>query len=401
MDQNNQVNQPVSQPLNPPPIPVAYVPPANPSKLPILILALLFILALTAAIYLFIQNQNLKTSQTASIPQPTAIAVPTANPTVDPTAEWKTCTNSLHNFTIKYPSDYDIAQDCSYSPAFEKVKNLNTVEPLIKDYVITFTYTQTGLSEEDPTLEWIRKNLCIQSNPSSCSEIVPGPIPDSFQVDLLGRHYASTDTVFRRGTTILDISLAARNPNTSIDTDAKKNYNQILSTFRFLDQPTPPAASPSLTKIKILDTSSWTEYQCGGIRFKIPADTYKYLCPDYLDGSKDVLISKIDSTFVGATIQIRNYDGGSRRQYWITAIKASPDEVSRYIRFQESLFGTVAGLDVFGSGGWWQGGYASPILIAHDTTIVLIFGGRDFNDQTGKITRSDFTDTLASTIKFP
>lgn len=101
-----------------------------------------------------------------------------------------------------------------------------------------------------------------------------------------------------------------------------------------------------------------------------------------------------------ANISVRAYDGGSRRQYWIKTIQASPADITKYMRFQESLFGTVSGLDVFASGGWWQGGYVSPILIAKDKTIVAIFGGRDFKDQTGEIVRWDITDTIASTIRF-
>lgn len=158
-------------------------------------------------------------------------------------------------------------------------------------------------------------------------------------------------------------------------------------------------ASPSPVKVKILDASSWEKFICGPVIFKIPPGNSQK-CTTNPDGSQDVVITEEGAYGSTANISVRAYDGGSRRQYWIKTIQASPADITKYMRFQESLFGTVSGLDVFASGGWWQGGYVSPILIAKDKTIVAIFGGRDFKDQTGEIVRWDITDTIASTIRF-
>lgn len=165
-------------------------------------------------------------------------------------------------------------------------------------------------------------------------------------------------------------------------------------------QQSPTSSTTRSKKITILDTSTWTKHQCFNIAFQLPDAMYTYTCQDYDDGRKDIIITNIQDQLMHITIQVRSYDGGSRRQYWIRALQASPEEVETYLHFQESTFGTVQGLDVFASGGWWQGGYVSPILIANGTTIVQIFGGRDFDERTGKITRWDMTDTIASTIVF-
>lgn len=169
--------------------------------------------------------------------------------------------------------------------------------------------------------------------------------------------------------------------------------------------PSTPDLSPSPTnslpiiKVKVLDTSSWKSYSCGVINYKLPIE-YNNECTISSNGDQDVLITKSGSYGSMANIMVREYDGGSRRQYWVKTIQASPSEITNYVRFQESQFGDVLGLDVFASNGWWQGGYASPILIAHNKTIISIHGGRNFNDQTKEIVRWDVTDSIASTIKF-
>jgi len=160
-----------------------------------------------------------------------------------------------------------------------------------------------------------------------------------------------------------------------------------------------PSAIPTTTlvfpKVKLLNTSTWQTYVCGPISYKAPVD-YSTKC----NSDTDVLISKNNEFSTQANINIRYFDGNSRRQYWIKTIQATPSDVEKYMRFQETQFGSVVGLDVFASGGWWQGGYASPILISSSKTIVAVHGGRTFDDQTGNITRWDFSDTIASTIKF-
>lgn len=103
------------EPQNPtvptPPQPVAPPVPATLSKNNNFLAILLSVfLAITLLIggYLFLQVQGL-TKQLAQLQvQPTATPLSTEipSPTTDPTANWKTYTNTTHGFSFKYPSDW-------------------------------------------------------------------------------------------------------------------------------------------------------------------------------------------------------------------------------------------------------------------------------------------------------
>jgi hypothetical protein len=160
--------------------------------------------------------------------------------------------------------------------------------------------------------------------------------------------------------------------------------------------------TPSPIRVPLSDTTYWNEFSCGDILYKIPP-TYAEKCTQdsVKSTSYSVLLTIPGQYGVAGNIMISQYDGGSRRQQWITGMNVTNEELSKYVRFQETQFGTISGLDVFASGGWWQGGMVSPILIANGKTLVSIYGGgRNFDDQTGKITRSELVDTIASTIRF-
>ncbi|MEK7592293.1 MAG: hypothetical protein AAB508_02750 [Patescibacteria group bacterium] len=204
--------------------------------------------------------------------------------------------------------------------------------------------------------------------------------------------YANLITSFKEKT--YKISLSTQ------DEDIKKvlldEFDQILSTFKFIEN---EILSPSPTPITYLkpplsDTSSWKSYTLKNIQFKAPQDVLVSI------SESGAVITEKGGYIPSATIQIGQYDGGSRRTWWINAIKATPDEVSKYMQFQDVQLGDVKALDVFSDGGWWQGGYASPILIANGTTIVSIHGGRGLNPDTGVRNRYIFSDTVASTVKF-
>jgi hypothetical protein len=163
-----------------------------------------------------------------------------------------------------------------------------------------------------------------------------------------------------------------------------------------------PTKIPTVTyrKAEIMDTSGWQEHTCFNLSFKLPADKYNVKCSEDGPGYQNVLgIHKDGIGLPAFNIFIRKYDGGSRRQYWIGTQNASPAEVSKYLRFEETMYGSVSALAVYGDGGWWQGGYNSPILIAKGSTIVLLHGGNLFNADTNTITRHLLTSSMASTIQ--
>ena len=342
----------------------------------LIIVSFLTIFSLAASGWLFYQNLQLQKqiSQLQTQPSPS----PAASPVVNPTANWKTYTNPSLKYLLKYPQSWEIQEypdaDLPYVLHRLELRNNNKPQLVIEIY-------------KELRVKTVPEDKVVRSEQITISGVTGTKNwHNSFG--------PPAEIIIIFDTKTYRILLQDANQNQTVD--------QILSTFKFtntLNQEASPTLS--LTIVKILDTSNWTERQCGKISFKLPPE-YNNNCSDYPDKNiKDAYITKKDSNLsYSAIIQVREYNGGSRRQYWINAIKATPDSIAKYIRFQETQFGSVVGLDVFGSGGWWQGGYASPILIAHNKTLVLIHGGRDFDDQTGKITRWNFTDTIASTIKF-
>ncbi len=169
--------------------------------------------------------------------------------------------------------------------------------------------------------------------------------------------------------------------------------------------PSPTASSKTVVRPSLMDTTGWRQVRVKKVRFKVPAEgEFKdtsddgYHANPAIDGSAYYRLP--ESVTPSVSIIVRAFDGGSRRQWWIRELGASPSEVERYMRFQDVQLGSVQGLDVFADGGWWQGGYASPILIAQGTIVVAVHGGRGFHPETGEMTRYPLSDTVASTVEF-
>lgn len=173
---------------------------------------------------MYYQNQQLK-KMIASYQTPSTSPTPSA--IIDPTVDWKTYTDSKEMFSFKYP------------PNWEKSKDVGLFNDSSGSFILDVQKTQTNLS-----LEEFMKSKCIESGTNFCSDAIVGSITGSIQYDHPISHYNSIDTLIKQGNTIFDISLASRNPNQSADEVTKSTYNQILSTFKFLETST---ASPTAT----------------------------------------------------------------------------------------------------------------------------------------------------------
>jgi hypothetical protein len=361
-----------------------------------LIIASIFV-ALLAGVYFYQQSKiNLLTQQVSSpTPHlspnngPSTGFLPQFTPTptlpVAPTG-WKTYKNDKYSFEFQYPSDLIVQQDSKpddlfsivfYSPDLKRSNNeLSSWVESGYEFDLTIYGQKCNNPEKSGEIKYGYSNYkrinFQNTNAQEYDFKSEGGDWHSLEIDKDNKCY------------ILGITPSSKN---SI-------FNQILSTFKFTS-PT-PTPTVSLTKVKIMDTSDWQSHQCSKIvTFKIPSTGYNIKC-----NGDSAVITAVNGFSPSATISVSQYDGGSRRQYWINAMSVPPKEVAKYMRFQESQYGSVVGLDIFASGGWWQGGYASPLLIAHGKTIVAIHAGQNFNDQTGEISRSIFADSIASTIKF-
>lgn len=339
----------------------------------------IFFLVLIAFLFvslLFSLYLNFNKSPTASIPTPTPDIIPTE--TIDSTADWKTYNNTEYGYSFRLPNDWG------------DVLNMSAVE----------AYTRNGndvhfsihIGKPQTQEEGYEKYIFSDGKIGTRKFIVTG-----------NNQYTDIVTIKNtNGEYFLLFKYCTLNKYCPLDKkEAKILFDQILSTFKFTNNTPTPTPTIAVNKVKILDTSSWVEYSCSSISYKLPSN-YNQKCELAFNGIQgtDQVLYVENGKYGDGRIIIEKYDGGSRRQFWFDTIQGSPSEVSKHVRFQESQFGSVSGLDVFASSVFWQGSSASSILIAHDKTIVSIFGGRDFNDITGKITRWDISDTIASTIKF-
>lgn len=152
------------------------------------------------------------------------------------TSTWKTCTNSTYGFSIAYPTNFDVDPiTCNYSVMeYNRVKDISVVNPIDdfrKNWLLTITAHKTLLNAN----QWIKSQCPIGHLWIRCSEPMPGPIPTSMQYDLLNVHYAGRNTIVKINSTLFDFSLNARNPNTPVSHHIQQVYDQILSTFRFVE----------------------------------------------------------------------------------------------------------------------------------------------------------------------
>jgi|GEM_PF-2193655 len=163
-----------------------------------------------------------------------------------------------------------------------------------------------------------------------------------------------------------------------------KNYFSIIkNSLSIINYPTPTLQIIPL--INILDTSTWQTNTCRQLSFKSPPNSEVTCNPN-----STITVKVGDKT---AVIMIKNYNGGSRKDYWVEQSGLESLSLSKISRIDDNNFGQNSGLDFF------VDGQESPILINSGNTIIIILGGRSYDAKTGVITRWDITDTIASTVK--
>ena len=137
-------------------------------------------------------------------------------------ANWETYTDPKGKYYFKYPTDWTASKD---------VGLLN--DPTMK-FILDLQAKDTTLSAQD----WANANVCTKfatpTDQNGCTTYASGPINNSIQFTFLA-HYGAMHTVFKNGNTIFDVTVDAREPNPNFE-DIKGVYDQILSTFKFIDR---------------------------------------------------------------------------------------------------------------------------------------------------------------------
>lgn len=177
-------------------------------------MALFVLLSLGVIVFLYYQNQQLK-SIIASYQTPIASPTPTASP--DPTADWKTYSSVEWKYNIRYPSDWKIIT--AEKPTIHLLPP-DSSTPSDGSVTISLSYQEKPASPYwfknplplDPSV-YDRSSWAIKNN-------------DSDEI-----------TFWKNQTSVL----CQPTFNTTVNKDI---YAQILSTFKFTDATASPSAKP-------------------------------------------------------------------------------------------------------------------------------------------------------------
>ena len=189
---------------------------SNPNRPVVILSALIVMLSITILFSVYRQLTQEPVVITINSQPIAPTIVPTITPIIaDSTANLKTYSSG--NYSFKYPSNWT------------KSTNGNG----LNDPTNSFNLTVEVNSTEMDVNSWMQ-NKCYTEGDNFCSNPVKGPITDSIQYNHPKSQYDSIDTLVKFGGQIFDISLSSINPNQSADQTTKQIYNQILSTFKFI-----------------------------------------------------------------------------------------------------------------------------------------------------------------------
>lgn len=201
--------------LNTPPPPNPRIKEARPYNWPIIILSLLLLVAIG-----FAGSFGYLYYQTSQQPPVAEEPITTPTPTPNPTANWETYTNTEYNYSIQFPPAWRTQQIAAGAGDIEATSSATHVEifnPDIKTY-----NPSTGSNQGFITVQY------FDLLPEQFSDITPNTqLGDVKAIKIDNTYYVTLE----KG--ILEILV-----NLPTDTTKQSLFNQILSTFQFIDQPT-------------------------------------------------------------------------------------------------------------------------------------------------------------------
>lgn len=211
--------------------PAPDLPKKNGQGITIAALAVFILLSLAAVAFLYYQNQQLKTMlasyQTAPAPTPSA--------TSDATANWKTYTNSAENFSFKYAPTWIL--DTTQDKGDERGENIQVKlvrgQANLQIYANMVGIGGVGKDFDGTPVVIDGHNLYEYTVDNSYNSTKQIGITDNLKQSL---------GLFQIQGKTYSITLTYPNPYSNQQAiDLKTEFEQILSTFKFLG----PTASPS------------------------------------------------------------------------------------------------------------------------------------------------------------
>lgn len=185
---------------------------------------LFLILGIVLAVGLVFTGYKFGQKQVQIGPQPTPGLV--ATPTPDPTANWKTCSDK--DISFKYPSSWN--QD---PPQILGSRSIVEMRDPNKSYTFNFTKQANYNNATGKPFASIYEYLNMGYNVKTITidgQVGIQPLPRAGSENVNAVYFFSQDSKFIN---ILELSATTRD-----ETDIKKGqeiFNQILSTFKFLD----------------------------------------------------------------------------------------------------------------------------------------------------------------------
>ncbi|MEK7112845.1 MAG: hypothetical protein AAB875_06050 [Patescibacteria group bacterium] len=219
-------------PIAPTPEPVPT--PQKPKNFLLIGMVALVLILIASTGYLAFQNYQLR----KQISQLQISPVPTSTATPDPTANWKTYINSEYKYSIKYPPDwqekprcYGGRQEdnyvCILSPDFEESPGQSPVQ---QGGLISIGSVDESLGFGQTLSEFCAST--VVDKVQNCEEIMIGTL-NGIQRSFV--YYDFTDVGILEGGKIIFTFRAYYTPDSKDKT--LDSFNQILSTFKFLETP--------------------------------------------------------------------------------------------------------------------------------------------------------------------
>lgn len=209
--------------------------PKDPHGITIAAMAIFVLLALGAVAFLYYQNQQLKT-MLASYQTQTA---PTPTTTTNPTASWKTYTNSTYNFSFKYPPNVFIKEGDGINMPLVFIDTKEIQIPAAWDHQLTPVDISVKTSSLDGAI-----NTSIYLKSSQKKTQLPDPLKGYIFEGTLGQAPGE-------GTSYVIVVIQIPNSGRVLLVNFMANatferslFDQIISTFKFITPTSSPSASP-------------------------------------------------------------------------------------------------------------------------------------------------------------
>lgn len=152
---------------------------------------------------------------------------PTPSPVTDPTANWKTYTNKAFNYSVKYLSDWTVTEENTGQGELAR-QSFRTAE---LDFSSTATELILAVVTEKPDSERLKSIGVIGEGVTSTFGNVSGTLYESEGTGIAGSGFRM-DFIFEKGSQVYWIYLSTGLQNKML---YKPTFEQILSTFKFLD----------------------------------------------------------------------------------------------------------------------------------------------------------------------